>query len=673
MKKLLLKRAFGILLTLSLIITCIPAAISPSAETAAIPGAHIENGGFEEGNFSNWIVKDSDCFSITADKKLYSNYSVKATGENGHITQSVKIEKDTDYTVGYYSYVDTTGGKSDNGSVFIRSSDETEITNIPIDTAASGKWRYNIKSFNSGDLTEILIDIYLEKGTVYFDEFYIKKANNLVHYGDFPNKSGAGWRGLNNTTVAADDDAFGGSGGSLLKKAEDGITYNTITVEKNTNYILTFYSKGCLNGNYGYIQPVLSSPDSKLSVLSAAGGADWKKSVCLINSGDFVTLKLFIQAKSVYFDNVSVVKAIAVSDIYSAEEGGTVTIADSTSDYAEVGSYNTVTAAADSEHRFAGWYNGNILVSKDAAYTFKVTEGVKLTAKFTVINKADIVNSDFEEDTELKDCGYSNIKNITKVEITDTAAHSGSRSLLLKNDDTNSPNLFLKVNVTKNQDYVLRFFAKTVSEGVPGVQIKGTDMWGNKIILNSFGLTAKTEDWTEYTKTFNSGDHSVIYINFFGNKKEFETYIDDITVAKAVEIKFDAVNGSVNYVNQYGTGSSCLYGDKITATAYPNDMYRLLGWKKADEENYFSTEGSVTLTACENMNIAAVFGFDGYGDLNGDGKLDEEDTALLKKVLLEIKGIEYNAENADVNRNSKIDITDLAALNERILILNAEQ
>ena len=666
MKKLLLKRAFGILLTLSLIITCIPAAIFPSAETAAIPGAHIENGGFEEGNFSSWIVKDSDCFSI-ADMALYSNYSVKATGENGHITQSVKIEKDTDYTVGYYSYVDTTGGKSDNGSVFIRSSDETEITNIPIDTAVSGKWRYNSKSFNSGDLTEILIDIYLEKGTVYFDEFYIKKANNLVNYGDFPNKSGAGWRGLDDTKVAADDDAMGGSGGSLLRKANNGTAFSRINVEKNTDYILTFYTKGCDADNKGYIAFNKMQADG-------SGAAEWKKTTYKFNSGSEVQIDFYIQAEGrVYFDNVSVVKAIAVSDIYSAEEGGTVTIADSTSDYAEVGSYNTVTAAADSEHRFAGWYNGNILVSKDAAYTFKVTEGVKLTAKFTVINKADIVNSDFEEDTELKNCGYSNISNISTVEITDTAAHSGSRSLLLKNDKTNYPNLFLKVNVTKNQDYVLRFFAKTVSEGEPGVQIKGTNMWGDKIILNSFGLTAKTEDWTEYTKTFNSGDHSVIYINFFGNGKEFETYIDDINVAKSVEIKFDAVNGSVNYVNQYGTGSSCLYGDKITATAYPNDMYRLLGWKKADEENYFSTEGSVTLTACENMNIAAVFGFDGYGDLNGDGKLDEEDTALLKMVLLEIKGIKYNAENADVNRNSKIDITDLAALNERILILNAAQ
>ena len=277
MKKQLFKRTLGIFLTSALIISCIPAALSASAKTAAVPGAHIENGGFETGDLSGWSRDGGDSFSVitgediaTSNNKaftaLYSSYCIKAAGEQGRLSQAVAVEKDTDYTVGYYSFIPLkTDGSTNNGAVKIMSQNgEEALANIPVNTvtAQSGWWRYNSAEFNSGDRTEILIDICLEKGTVYFDELYIKKANNLVMYGDFPNGTGVGWRGLSSTAVIDGDNAFGSSGGSLLKKSEDGTTYNTISVQKNTDYILTFYSKGCLDGNYGYIKPELPSSGS---------------------------------------------------------------------------------------------------------------------------------------------------------------------------------------------------------------------------------------------------------------------------------------------------------------------------------------------------------------------------------------------------------------------------
>lgn len=53
------------------------------------------------------------------------------------------------------------------------------------------------------------------------------------------------------------------------------------------------------------------------------------------------------------------------------------------------GSEVTVTAVPDNGYEFAGWYNGNDRVSKDAAYTFTVTASVELTARFTKKQEAE--------------------------------------------------------------------------------------------------------------------------------------------------------------------------------------------------------------------------------------------------------------------------------------------
>lgn len=677
MKKQLLRRILGVSMTVSLAIACLPLAFPATAQTAAIPGAHIENGGFETGDLSGWDMDVAGSFSVTAEQKLYSSYAVKAVGENAHLTQTVAVAPDTEYTVGFYSLVNTTGGATDNGSGQVKSADGAEtLAVVAIDVATAGKWRYNSMTFRSGAHTRVLVDICLQKGTVYFDEVYIKKSNNLLNYGDFPNASGAGWRGLNNTTTVVADNAVGTVGSSLRKTGGNGdnTTYQPVTVTKNTDYILTFYSKGCDLDNKGFIAL------SELGLQSnAVGGTEWKASALKFNSGTKTKVTLYIKATGVvYFDNISVVKAVSAA--VTAGEGGQAAISGVTDGFAELGSSVTVTATPDAERRFIGWYAGDTQVSTAEIYTFPVTEAVDLTARFSGIDRAEILNSGFEADLSLADSGYSNLSAMTTVQITGDAAHTGAKSLYLANEKNNSPHLLLKVAVTPNQEYAVRFFAKADGDSAPVFQIKGTDPWKDSVLLNGFGISAKTQEWTEYYRTFNSGSHSVIYLDFYGNGKAFAAYIDDIAVATAVTVTVgvdSAQNrGAVRFAGPYGkwrdAGSGrYLYGDTVTVEAIPDALQKLLGWKHPGETEYFTRETSYTVTLTGDVELAASFGFDGLGDLNGDGRLDASDLMQLRRVLLGVIGPEdYVTAYADVNGDAKINIADLVALDERIAQLS---
>ena len=56
------------------------------------------------------------------------------------------------------------------------------------------------------------------------------------------------------------------------------------------------------------------------------------------------------------------------------------------------------------------------------------------------------------------------------------------------------------------------------------------------------------------------------------------------------------------------------------------------------------------------------------GDVNGDGKIDISDLAMIKGYMLgktSLSGVKFNA--ADINADSKIDISDLAMVKAHML------
>lgn len=88
-------------------------------------------------------------------------------------------------------------------------------------------------------------------------------------------------------------------------------------------------------------------------------------------------------------DGTDFADTIAITAIVPAHDKYQITVnAQSNGSVAGGGLYvkntsATITATADSGYKFNGWYNGDILVSSNASYTFTVTEALSLVAKFS--------------------------------------------------------------------------------------------------------------------------------------------------------------------------------------------------------------------------------------------------------------------------------------------------
>lgn len=85
-------------------------------------------------------------------------------------------------------------------------------------------------------------------------------------------------------------------------------------------------------------------------------------------------------ADTIYYDDFSVVEIIRhnIAAVSSDEAMGEVTGGGKFGD----GDSVTLSATAKEGFAFAGWYNGETLVSEEATYTFNATESITLTAKF---------------------------------------------------------------------------------------------------------------------------------------------------------------------------------------------------------------------------------------------------------------------------------------------------
>ena len=69
----------------------------------------------------------------------------------------------------------------------------------------------------------------------------------------------------------------------------------------------------------------------------------------------------------------------------TASEGGSAMIGTETNATVEHGSKVTLTAVANDGYLFAGWYNGDVLVSTEANYTFTATSDINYTARFNEV------------------------------------------------------------------------------------------------------------------------------------------------------------------------------------------------------------------------------------------------------------------------------------------------
>ena len=318
----------------------------------------------------------------------------------------------------------------------------------------------------------------------------------------------------------------------------------------------------------------------------------------------------------------------------TAGEGGSASTSAAT---VEHGSEVTLTAVANDGYLFAGWYDGDVLVSTDANYTFTATSDINYTAHFNEKGQATFaihITVASTDGTIVTNNATGNVKAIinnigqewatsgdfvenTSVELVATNDFNLQAYLFdgwYKNDVLVSEELEITVQVTEAATYEARFFRGCVVIGEPksnrmGYVTKitladGTSLGydaSNRAVVKA-GTTVKINtyiekgytvgNWTDVNSNVVSEDESLIIevnedVTYTAN---FEPVSYKLTVSAN-----DDSYGTVSATSGTATGTTIKVGHKMgaTITATANTGYYFVNWTKGTE--VVSTSATYTI------------------------------------------------------------------------------
>lgn len=315
-----------------------------------------------------------------------------------------------------------------------------------------------------------------------------------------------------------------------------------ISVEKNTDYILSFYGKRAEENNTAIYKILDSSNNNLLGSDKFVNGSsgnycDWGKNTTLFNSGNNDTLYIVftVATGEAYVDELSIRKKITVSA--ETSEGGEISGV-SASGYG-LGSTITLTALSKRGLEFSGWYkddeNGELL-SSSQIYQFIAQENVVIYAKYEKSSDSDnlIVNGGFERPIITAYSFAAN--NISGFEITDSVHRGGNYSMKISAPGQGVPkwhSINQKFEVEKNTDYILEFYGRQVNDESLSAIYKIMDSNNNNILGTDRHVKGDQEVPTEWGKNrvrFNSGDNTRLALSFV--VAYYEAYVDDLSITK---------------------------------------------------------------------------------------------------------------------------------------------
>lgn len=699
MKKLLgHKRITSMALSALLLLSAASAALTASAEEPAdmTPIEQVNYyGDFEKGEYKTIQFLNFDTAEITNEQYFSGGNSLKAiTKDNyGTIRMDIDLEPNTVYAFSMSAYAANATAANSKGTIRILDKADSwkQIVNCKQKIGyKNGGWNYILYCFTTGDDKAYgtgryrfeFADIPFQ-ASFYFDNIKLEKVAgvdkaNLIN-ADFEDLD-AGLAAWSNESVLeiSDESVNDGNYSAYIYGAADTDktaarwtgTYHSFAVEKNTNYRLTYYAQ-CKNGENSPIIKIHPFESSSTNLLgqydkqlneTAADRTKWTKNTLTFNSGDNNLLRLFLVVNNygAYIDDISIDKLYS-SVVYATGRGDAAASRESFT----VGEAVTLTATPADGAVFSGWYDGETLVSTDAAYTFTPTDSFCYTARFTPIenpNVIEFVNPGFESDD------LSAWSNQTPFEIITTDKHSGEKALRVKanGEAAQWAKSYKGFYIEPNTDYVVHFYGKRESGDESYTLVHIMDKSNNKIkgdigvngLITGYDSEGKAifdhSQWGLNEIKFNSGNHNYIRLCFQVSKGA--SYIDDIYIARKVGT-YSSEN--TEYGTVKGTAPTLCYGEEFTITAEPKDGYVFAGWYNSANE-LVSENAVYTNTLTSNESYVAKFAENTViqGDVNGDGNVDATDLTVLRKVLL---GIE-TSDNANVNGDKNVDILDYIAL-----------
>ena len=393
----------------------------------------------------------------------------------------------------------------------------------------------------------------------------------------------------------------------------------------------------------------------------------------------------------------------------TAGEGGSASASAAT---VEHGSEVTLTAVANDGYLFAGWYDGDVLVSTEANYTFTATSDINYTARFnekgqttyaihitvastdgtTVTNNADgnvkaIINNIGQEWATSGDF----VEN-TSVELVATNDFNLQAYLFdgwYKNDVLVSEELEITVQVTEAATYEARFFRGCVVIGEPksnrmGYVTKitledGTSLdydASNRAVVKA-GTTVKINTWMAdgYEAKWTNANGEIV-----GTDKDLVVEInEDVTYTAIFEpVSYeltvranDDSYGTVSATSGTATGTTIKVGHNIeaTITATANTGYYFVNWTKGTE--VVSTSATYTIEGISEYDdmvdveyianflpvenaVAGVYyriGYDGFAAAASAGAARAAGSTQTITLLEtgELGGIKSNSKNSEWN------------------------
>ena len=329
----------------------------------------------------------------------------------------------------------------------------------------------------------------------------------------------------------------------------------------------------------------------------------------------------------------------------TAGEGGS---ASASAAAVEHGSEVTLTATPSTGYSFAGWYDGENLISAEASYTFTVTSHINYTARFNEVTTGTVaihITVASTDDTTVTNNATGNVKAIINnigqewatdanfvvgadVELVATNDYDQKAYLFdgwYKNDVLVSNDLEITVQATEVATYEARFFRGCVVIGnsnnnrfgyVSSITLAdGTSIGydaSNRAVVKA-GTTVKINTWIEM-HGYEVGSWTNVNDEVVGTDNSLIVQVnEDVTytanfepVSYNLTVRANDDNyGTVSATSGTSTGTSIKVGHNMeaTITATANTGYYFVNWTKGTD--VVSTEAIYTIPGIADVEDMA--------------------------------------------------------------------
>ena len=295
----------------------------------------IENGGFEEAT-GGMTLK----YGARSTEQAYSgSYSLKSNSNSKYgvyAYTTFDCVANTDYKFSFKIKLagDAADGVAPQHRLYVKSSDEATTLKQQNITDATTDWKSYSVTVNSGENTTLYFSFSQginNGGACYIDDVIVEgpapetpapegnetpSNDGYVINGDFETGDLTGWTVVSGGEVIWGDDVANGNF-SLMGTATAKYDYHvkqSVTVEANTDYLITFKAKLAASG--GQIRFVVNGGGTRLNNDSYyfTSSTEWATYQILVNSGENTTIDLcptqgVTGGGNIYYDDIKMEKA----------------------------------------------------------------------------------------------------------------------------------------------------------------------------------------------------------------------------------------------------------------------------------------------------------------------------------------------------------------------------